>query len=66
MLDDRRRPLEPGDTVRLQLTFERAGTITVDVEVVAWDDAVDRLEADPAGTTRERDPRAHPPAMRSR
>jgi copper(I)-binding protein len=48
MLDDLRRPLEPGDTVRLQPTFERAGTITVDVEVVAWDDALDRIEADPA------------------
>ncbi len=45
MLADLARPLEPGDTVRLQLTFERAGRVDVEVEVVSWDEAVERTEA---------------------
>jgi periplasmic copper chaperone A len=43
MLDGLVRPLRPGDRVALTLRFERAGTRTVDVDVVAWDEAVERV-----------------------
>jgi periplasmic copper chaperone A len=43
MLDGLVRPLRPGDRVPLALRFERAGTRTVDVDVVAWDEAVERV-----------------------
>jgi copper(I)-binding protein len=43
MLDRLVRPLRPGDRVPLTLRFERAGTRTVDVDVVGWDEAVERV-----------------------
>jgi copper(I)-binding protein len=43
MLGTLSRPLHPGDEVPLTLRFERAGTRTVDVEIVAWDEVVDRM-----------------------
>lgn len=44
MLSGLPEPLVPGDTVALTLEFERSGERTVDVEVVDWDEAVDRHE----------------------
>jgi copper(I)-binding protein len=38
-------PLEPGDTVELTLDFEDAGERAVQVEVLGWDEAVDRNES---------------------
>jgi protein SCO1/2 len=49
MLGDLRRPLEAGDRVVLSLTFERAGEVDVEVEVVAWEEALDRIEAATSG-----------------
>jgi copper(I)-binding protein len=43
MLDGLARPLRPGEQVPLTLRFERAGTRTVDVDVVAWDEAIERM-----------------------
>jgi copper(I)-binding protein len=43
MLDALVQPLQPGDRVPLTLRFERAGARTVDVEVVDWDEASERL-----------------------
>jgi periplasmic copper chaperone A len=43
MLDGLVRPLRPGDRASLTLRFERAGTRTVDVEVVGWDEVSERL-----------------------
>jgi periplasmic copper chaperone A len=43
MLDELVRPLRPGDRIRLTLRFERAGTRTVDVDILAWDDVLDRV-----------------------
>jgi hypothetical protein len=40
-LDD---ALEAGDTLPLDLEFAKAGTVTVDVEVLSWDQMVDRIE----------------------
>jgi copper(I)-binding protein len=45
MLEQLTRPLEPGEHVTLRLEFENAGTITAPVEIVGWDDAVERIEA---------------------
>jgi len=35
-------PLEAGDRFALELTFERAGTVDVEVEVLTWDDVAER------------------------
>jgi periplasmic copper chaperone A len=43
MLDGLVRPLRPGDRVELTLRFDRAGTRTVDVDILAWDDMLDRV-----------------------
>ena len=43
MLDGLVRPLRPGDRLALTLRFERAGTRTVDVDVLAWDQAIGRV-----------------------
>jgi copper(I)-binding protein len=45
MLEELAAPLEPGDTFDLTLEFEDHGAETVAVEVLSWDDAVDRYEA---------------------
>jgi hypothetical protein len=34
--------LEAGDSFPLRLTFERTGTVDVTVEVVSWDEVVER------------------------
>jgi periplasmic copper chaperone A len=43
MLDGLVRPLRPGDGVPLTLRFERAGVRRVDVDVVGWDEATERV-----------------------
>ena len=45
MLEDLAAPLEPGDSFDLTLEFEDHGEETVAVEVLSWDDAVERYEA---------------------
>lgn len=42
MLGSLTRPLRPGDRIPLTLEFDRAGTRSVDVEILAWDQVVDR------------------------
>jgi copper(I)-binding protein len=42
MLEGVTGELQPGDGFPLRLEFERAGTIEVQVEVVSWDEAVER------------------------
>lgn len=37
-------PLEAGDRFALELTFERAGTVDVEVEVLTWDDVAGRAD----------------------
>jgi hypothetical protein len=44
MLSDLVDPLEPGDPVDLVLDFAGAGRRRVPVEIVGWDEAVDRYE----------------------
>jgi protein SCO1/2 len=44
MLEQLDGALEAGDTVPLELQFEKAGTVTVDVEVLGWDAMVERIE----------------------
>lgn len=46
-LDD---PVEVGDTLPLELEFESAGTVTVDVAILSWDDVVDRIESGGGGS----------------
>jgi len=41
-LDD---PVEAGDTLPLELEFEEAGTVTVDVQILSWNAMVDRIES---------------------
>lgn len=41
-LDD---PVEAGDTLPLELEFERAGSVTVDVQILSWNAMVDRIES---------------------
>jgi copper(I)-binding protein len=45
MLEELAAPLEPGDSFELTLEFEDHGEETVAVEVLSWDDAVERYEA---------------------
>jgi copper(I)-binding protein len=47
MLEDLPEALEAGDTVELDLEFERAGTMTVEVEILDWSDMVERIESAP-------------------
>jgi copper(I)-binding protein len=42
MLGELTRPLRPGDRIPLTLDFEDAGTRSVTVEILAWDQVVDR------------------------
>lgn len=44
MFEDLVEPLEPGATVELVLEMEQAGSLTVDAEVLDWDEVVDRLD----------------------
>jgi copper(I)-binding protein len=43
MLEGLRRPLEVGDTVRLELTFDPGGTVPVGVPVLRYTEALDEL-----------------------
>jgi periplasmic copper chaperone A len=45
MLGELAQPLRPGDRITLDLRFEHAGTRSVDVEILSWDDVVDRMPA---------------------
>jgi periplasmic copper chaperone A len=69
MLDGLDGPLRPGDRVPLTLRFERAGPRTVDVEILAWDDVVDRMsDSDPSaagGAGRALDPASDPRGQRA-
>ena len=49
MLGDLTRPLRPGDRIPLTLEFEDAGTRSVTVEILAWDQVVDRAPPDAEG-----------------
>lgn len=49
MLTGLTRPLRPGDRIPLTLEFERAGTRSVDVEILTWDAVVDRSPPTPDG-----------------
>jgi len=42
-LDD---PVEAGDTLPLELEFDKAGSVTVDVQILSWNAMVDRIESD--------------------
>jgi copper(I)-binding protein len=44
MVEDLTEPLEAGATVPVELTFERSGTGQVQVEVLPWEDMLDRIE----------------------
>jgi protein SCO1/2 len=44
MLEDLARPLEPGEEVALRLVFARAGAVEVPVEILTWDDVVERRD----------------------
>jgi protein SCO1/2 len=44
MLEGLSAPLEAGDTIELQLELEKAGTVSVDVEILDWSDMVERIE----------------------
>jgi copper(I)-binding protein len=44
MLSELAEPLRPGDHIDLTLTFERNGRRTVDVEILSWDQVVERNE----------------------
>jgi copper(I)-binding protein len=43
MLDGLVEPLQRGDRIPLTLRFERAGTRRVDVDVLSWDEAIERV-----------------------
>lgn len=45
MLEGLRRPLEVGDTVRLELTFDPGGTVPVRIPVLRYTEALDELPA---------------------
>jgi copper(I)-binding protein len=45
MLSDLAAPLVPGDRFTLTLEFERSGSRRTEVEVVDWDEAVERYDA---------------------
>jgi protein SCO1/2 len=47
MLEDLPEAIEAGDTIDLDLEFENAGTVTVDVEILDWADMVERIESTP-------------------
>jgi protein SCO1/2 len=51
-LDDE---LEAGDTLPLELELAKAGSVTVDVEVLSWDAVVDRIESSAPGGSSESD-----------
>ena len=42
MFEGLTRALEPGDRFTVDLTFERAGTLTVEVDVLTWDEVATR------------------------
>jgi copper(I)-binding protein len=42
MLSDLAEPLRPGDHMELTLTFDRNGPRTVAVEILSWDEVVER------------------------
>ncbi|HEX6419388.1 MAG TPA: SCO family protein [Acidimicrobiales bacterium] len=42
MLEDLARPLEPGERITLRLSFAAAGTVEVPVEILDWDQVVER------------------------
>jgi len=43
MLEQLTRPLEPGETITLRLTFEEAGTVEVPVEILDWEQVSARV-----------------------
>ncbi len=43
MLEQLNRPLEPGETITLRLTFEGAGTVEVPVEILDWEQVAERV-----------------------